>query len=128
MGLHCCSWVSLVASSWGSSSLWCTDFSLRSTGSRLSGFSSCGMQAQQLWLVVLVALRPVESPQTRDQTGVRCIGRRIFNHCATREVPDLLIFDILNKKCYRWDFPGGAVVRAPRFHCKGQGFNPWSRN
>ena len=28
-------------------------------------------------------------PQTRDRTCVPCIGRRILNHCATREVPNL---------------------------------------
>ena len=27
-----------------------------------------------------------------------------------------------------WDFPGGPVVRTPRFHCRGQGFDPWSGN
>ena len=43
--------LSLVAASGGSSSLWCTSFSLwwlpflRSTGCRCSGFSSCGSQA-----------------------------------------------------------------------------------
>ena len=26
-----------------------------------------------------------------------------------------------------WDFPGGLVVGAPRFHCRGPGFDPWSR-
>ena len=40
----------------GYSLLWCTGFSLqwllllRSTGSRRTGFSSCGTWAQQLWL------------------------------------------------------------------------------
>ena len=29
--------------------------------------------------------RYVESSQTRAQTHVPCIGRRIFNHCTTRE-------------------------------------------
>ena len=35
----------------------------------------------------LVAPWQVESPQTRDQTRVPCIGRQILNHWATREVP-----------------------------------------
>ena len=39
--------------------------------------SSCGTRAQLLW--------HVGSSQTRVQTRVPCIGRRIFNHCATRE-------------------------------------------
>ena len=48
--------LSLVAASGGYSSLRCAVFSLwwllllRSTGSRRAGFSSCGTQAQQLWL------------------------------------------------------------------------------
>ena len=25
-----------------------------------------------------------------------------------------------------WDFPGGPVVKTPRFHCWGHGFDPWS--
>ena len=46
---------SLVAASWGYSSLWCVGLSLwllllQSTGSRRTGFSSCGMWAQ-LWLM-----------------------------------------------------------------------------
>ena len=45
-------WLSLAAASGGYSSLWCAGFSLqwllllRSTGSRCTGFSSCGTQAQ----------------------------------------------------------------------------------
>ena len=95
--------LSLVASSEGYCSLRCTGFSLRwllllwSTGSRHAGFSSSSMQAQQLWLMgsraqaqqlwrtVLVAPRHVGSSQTRARTRVPCIGRRILNHCATRE-------------------------------------------
>ena len=47
--------LSLVAVSGGYSSLWCAGFSLqwllllRNTGSRRTGFSSCGMWTQQLW-------------------------------------------------------------------------------
>ena len=36
----------------------------------------------------LVAARHVGSSQTRDQTRVACIGRRIFNHWTTREVQE----------------------------------------
>ena len=97
--------LSLVAASGDYSSLQCACFSLRwllllwSTGSRrAAGFSSCGTQAQQLWLAGcrmqsqqlwhtgLVAPRHVGSSQTRDRTCVPCIGRRFLNHCATREV------------------------------------------
>ena len=95
--------LSLVAASGGYSSLQCAGFSLRwllslwSTGSRRTGFSSCGTQAQQSWLTGsraqaqqlwhtgLVALRHVGSSWTRDLTRVPCIGRRILNHCTTRE-------------------------------------------
>ena len=74
---------SLVAVSRGYSSLQCTGFSLqwllllRSTGSRA--------QAQEFWRTGLVAPRHVRSSQTRARTRVPCIGRRILNHCATRE-------------------------------------------
>ena len=44
-------------------------------------------QAQQLWRMGLVAPWHVGSPRTRIPTGVPCIGRRILNHCTTREVP-----------------------------------------
>ena len=72
---------------------------LQSTGSRRTGFSSCGAWAQQLWLagsraqaqqlwhMGLAAPRHVGSSRTRDRTRVSRIGRRILNHCATREVP-----------------------------------------
>ena len=52
--------LSQVAASGGYSSLWCAGFSLRwilllrSTGSRCTGFSSCGTWAQQLWCTGLV--------------------------------------------------------------------------
>ena len=42
-------------------------------------------QAQQLWRTGLVASWHVGSSRTRAQTHVPCIGRRILNHCATRE-------------------------------------------
>ena len=42
---------------------------------------------QQSWRTGLVASRHVEVSQTRDQTHVLYIGRQIFNHWTTREVP-----------------------------------------
>ena len=59
--------------------------------------SHCGaqapdVQAQQLWLTGLVAPRHVGSSQARARTRVPCIGRRILNHCATREAPFLNLF------------------------------------
>ena len=40
-----------------------------------------------MWRTGLVAPWYVVSSQTRTRTCVPCIGRRILNHCATREVP-----------------------------------------
>ena len=68
--------------------------------SRYCGLSCCGAQApdaqaQQLWLTGPVAPRHVGSSQTRARTRVPRIGRRILNHCATREAPVFFIFKIL---------------------------------
>ena len=72
----------------------------QSTGSRHVDFSSCGTwaqwlwiagsrtQAQQLWCSGFVAQQHVGSSLTRARTHVPCIGGRILNHCATREVPE----------------------------------------
>ena len=95
--------LSLVVGNRGYSSLRCAGFSLqwllllRSTGSRCTGFSSCGtwaqqlwlagsrVQAQQLWHAGLLAPRHVGSSRTRARTRVPCTGRRTLNHCATRK-------------------------------------------
>ena len=58
--------------------------------SHYRGLSCCGAQApdsqaQQLWLTDSVSPRHVGSSQTRARTRVPCIGRRILNHCTTRE-------------------------------------------
>ena len=57
-----------------------------------TGFSNCGMWAQELWLpgsraqaqqlsrMDLVAPRYVESSQTRDQIHVSCVGRWSLYH------------------------------------------------
>ena len=46
----------------------------------------------------LVALQHVGSSRTRAQTRVHCTGRRILNHCATREAqrPSLLTLQCLH--------------------------------
>ena len=101
--------LSLVAVSHGYSSLRCTGFSLqwllslRSTGSRCAGFSSCSTWAQQLWRMGLVTPRHVGSSRTRDRTCVPCIGRRILNHCTTREVPTLFLKKEKNIS-YHWGY------------------------
>ena len=46
----------------------------------------------------LVALQHVGSSQTRDQTGVPCIGRWILNHWTTRQVQDLLLKEDVNSE------------------------------
>ena len=103
LGLHCCAWAFSSCSEGGYFSLWCTGF-------HCGGFSCCGswalgvqasvvvacglqqlwltgsrVQAQQLWHLGLVALWHVGSSWTRARTHVPCTGRRIINHCATRE-------------------------------------------
>ena len=53
----------------------------------------------------LVALRHVESSQTRDCTYVPCISGQIFIHCATREVPGLRVLKdrlIGNSLAIKW--------------------------
>ena len=64
--------------SWGHSPVACISFLppwlllFQSTGSRLLGFSSCGLWAQYPWHMSLVAPQRVRSPQTRDHTHVPC--------------------------------------------------------
>ena len=63
---------------------------LRSMGSRRAGFSSCGTQAsvvvaRGLSSCGLVAPWSVRSSRTSARTCIPCIGRRILNHCTTRE-------------------------------------------
>ena len=45
-----------------------------------------------MWCTGLVAPWHVGSSQTRVRTCVPCIGRRILNHCATREAPSIYIY------------------------------------
>ena len=58
--------------------------------SHCGGFSWCGawaLRAQASAAVVHGLQWHVGSSRTRDRTCVHCIGRRILNHCTTREVP-----------------------------------------
>ena len=97
-GLRRCVRISLAVANGSYPSLRCMGFSLQwllllqSLGSRHAGFSSCGAQPQQLWLMGLVAPQHVGSSQTRDRTRVPCIGRQILNHCTTREVVGLISY------------------------------------
>ena len=63
-----------------SSSAWGTEQALEHMG-----FSSCDTWAQ-LWCMGLAASGHTESSQTKDQTCVLCIGRRILNHWTIKEV------------------------------------------
>ena len=98
LGLHCCVRAFSSCASGGYSLLQCVGFSLwwllllRSAGSRRAGFSSCTTRSLEHRLSScgaqgLVAPWHVESSRTKARTRVPCIGRRIRNHCATREVP-----------------------------------------
>ena len=74
---------------------------MQSTGSRCVGFSSYGWRAsvvmagglQSTGSVVVAhglscsAACGTRASRTRARTHVPCIGRRIPNHCTTREVP-----------------------------------------
>ena len=106
--------LSLVAARGGYSLLRCAGFSLwwllllQSMDCRHAGFSSHGMQAQQLWLMGsraqaqqlqhtgLVAPQHVGSSRTRARTCVPCIGRRILNHCTTREVLKFVLYAFIH--------------------------------
>ena len=105
LGLHCCAWAfsncsrgaTFHCSAWASH---CGGFSYcgaQALGTQASvvvasGLSSCGSRALEHRLSscgarALVAPRHVGSSWTRARTRVPCIGRRILNHCATREAP-----------------------------------------
>ena len=114
LGLHCCARAFSSCGERGLLFVAVHMFSLRwllllwRTGSRHAGFSSCGMQAQQLWLagsraqahqlwhMGLVAPWHVGSSGARARTRVPCIGRWILNHCATREIQ--VYYSILTKR------------------------------
>ena len=78
---------------------WCGFSSFRARAIGLVGLRSCHTRAQQLQLpgtraqaqlwrgMGLVALRHVESSQTRDWTCVSCIGRWSLYHGTTRDAP-----------------------------------------
>ena len=46
---------------------------------------------------------------------------------GTNKIPQAALHG--QKICFKkklWDFPGGPVVKTPRFHCRGHRFDPWS--
>ena len=62
---------------------------LQAPGLQELWLTGSGVQAQQLWCKGLVAPRHVGSSRTRARTCVPGTGRRILNHCATREAHEL---------------------------------------
>ena len=65
---------------------------LQALGLQWSGLAGSGARAEPLWCPGFGAPQVVGSSQTRDQTCVRCIGRRILSHWSTREVGFFLLF------------------------------------
>ena len=68
--------------------------------SHCGGFYCCGARAPGTRASVVVAhgiscSRHVGSSRNRARTRVPCIGRRILNHCATREAPCISFLTIL---------------------------------
>ena len=59
-----------------------------------------GEQAEQLWLMGLVALQHVEPSTTRDRTHVPCSGRWILNPRTIREVLTAFLLRIQMKMVY----------------------------
>ena len=70
----------------GARAPYCSGFSCYrawSLGTRALVVAALRLSSCSAW--GLVALQHVGSSRTRDQTCVPCIGRRILNHCGTRE-------------------------------------------
>ena len=107
LGLVAARRLSLVVASGDYSSLWCVGFSLRwllllrSTSSRHVGSVVVARGLQSAGSVV-VAHGHVGSSPTRERTCVPCIGRRVLNHCATRDVPALFIYELQNHFLIFW--------------------------
>ena len=110
LGLHCCTWAFLWLWRVGATLHQCTGISLQwllffgvwapdawASVVVASGLSSCGSWALERRLSSCgawgpVALWHVGSSRTRAWTHVPCVGRRILNHCATREAPQNNVF------------------------------------
>ena len=93
--------------------------------------SRCGaqppdVQAQQLWLMDVVAPRHVGSSQTRARTRVPCIGRQILNHCTTTEALHILLIVVMflivtrhlpfGMWAVRWKGTDTAFISFPSFY------------
>ena len=98
LGLRCCAWAfSSCGERWLLFVVVCrlltavaslvAEHGLQARGLQQLWHTGSRAQARQLRCTGLVAPRHVGSSQTRARTRVPCIGRRIHNHCATREAP-----------------------------------------
>ena len=74
-----------------------------------------------MWCTGLVALQHAGSSQTRDRTHVSCIGRRILNHCVTREAHPHQSSLFLLSLC-----PGSLTVHFPQEPVARKG-HPWQK-
>ena len=123
LGLRCCTWAFSSCGEWGLLFVAVRGL-LLAVASLVAeqGLQACGLQqlwlagsraqAQQLWVMGLVALRHVGSSRTRYRTRVPCIGRQILNHCAPREVPKSQSLAVMTffKKCYLFIYLFLAVL------------------
>ena len=87
LGLHCC--VQALSSCRG----YCLAAVYRLLIALASLVAEHGLQSADSVVTAHAALWHVESSQTRDRTCDPCIGRRIPNHWATREVQSVLILN-----------------------------------
>ena len=124
LGLHCCAWAFSSCSEQWLLLLW-------STGSVVVAH---GLQSAGSVVVAhrLVAPRHVGSSQTRARTRVPCIGRRILNHCATREAPfcyfwiqlhygSLSKVKLVLKEELRLNYENhlrGTIFSSPSYYCR----------
>ena len=75
-----------------------------------------------MWRTGLVAPRHVGSSRTRARTRFPCIGRRILNHCATREVPTHLLSVSINLPLFFF----GLTTRLCNILVEAQSPNHWT--
>ena len=89
LGLRCCTWVFSSCGEWGLLFMQCTGIAVASL---VAEHGALGMWASVVWPTGLVAPWHVGSSWTKARTCVPCIGRRILNHCTTREAPSHTVF------------------------------------
>ena len=107
LDLHCCTRAFSSCGEHGLLSLWCERFLWwlflwQSTGSRHTGFSSCGALARQLWHMDLAAI-------PGPGIDVRLLHWKwIFNHWTTRGAPLslLLLLSLRKSKGFRESVSG----------------------